>query len=312
MFRQLYRHPQLTEWAEQSRLRWTDEIKEKFFQETGSLIVGRNAPAHHQYLFEEKTIITPSDDETSSVYTRTDGLLDSPSYVQHLYSKCNPDYTTFSFACEIASINHKSNLWELHCNDGRSFEANTVVNAAGAWINSFLCDEQSQLQAEAQAYARHLFVVEGWDEGYMPSEECGYYWSEDSAWYMRRWDADSRLVSICDQVAADPNNFCPSPNREEILAHRLSAELPQQSQQLRLGRGWHCFRTYTEDQLPIFGFDDRASGFFWLAAFGGFGMSTSFAASLDAARLICGEQVAITKEFLPNRAAPSIRKLGNE
>ena len=74
---------------------------------------------------------------------------------------------------------------------------------------------------------------------------------------------------------------------------------------------WHCFRTYTDDQLPIWGFDPEAKGLFWLAAFGGFGMSTSFGATLDAAKAISGENIAISGDFSPSRVRKTASKHTN-
>ena len=136
----------------------------------------------------------------------------------------------------------------------------------------------------------------------MPAPNCGFFWDEDAAWYMRQWDNNSRLVSICDRVmVSDPDVFTANPQIMEEAADILMRALPEQASKISFTKTWHCFRTYTEDQLPIFGADPDISGLFWLGAFGGLGMSTSFAAALDAAALICGEKVELKDNFNPDR-----------
>jgi len=176
------------------------------------------------------------------------------------------------------------------------------VNAAGAWINSVFARDQQHLAVQAESFARHLFVIDGWRNGYMPQTGVGYFWDEASEYYMRLWFGDSRIVSLCDRVPATPAQFVPETGLITRLAEFLQDRFADQAQALRLLRSWFCFRTYAEDQLPLWGEDPAASGLFWLAAFGGFGMSTSYAAAADAARHIAGERSLSLPDFNPNRA----------
>jgi D-arginine dehydrogenase len=310
MFRQLYRHPQLTEWAYRSRLNWPEEIKEKTFKETGSYVVGRTIPNHHQFLFQQKNLsilkqvenseLTVTED-VSAVFTESDGLLDSCSYLQMLFKATDKNLATFKLNTEVTNLEKTAELWEVETKTGEKFSAPWVINCAGAWINKFLYNEFSSIKLNTNAFARHLFVVEGWDKNYMPENKCGFYWDEINSWYLRNWSESERLVSICDRAKADPDNFSHQQHLNEKVSKKLLSALPQQAEKLNLGRSWHCFRTYTEDQLPVWGEDPTYSGLFWLAAFGGFGMSTSFAASEDAALYISKGINNVEKDFLPIR-----------
>jgi D-arginine dehydrogenase len=175
------------------------------------------------------------------------------------------------------------------------------VNATGAWINSFIEIENGIHRVAAQPFARHLFAVIGWDADFMPAPNCGFYWDEVRNFYMRKWEQDARLVSICDQAPANPDSFSPDGSAKERLAEILCKVFPEMAANLRIATSWHCFRTYTEDQMPIWGSDPNVEQLFWLAAFGGYGMSTSFAAAQDAARLISGEDIQIGAAFSPGR-----------
>lgn len=300
MFRQLYRHPQLTDWAERSRLLWPEEVKQMAFKKTGSLIAGRKHNNHHSHLFTSRSLeFTNPSKNLPTVFTESDGLLDPHTYISRLMSLSNHHMLEFNFNTDIVRAEYISNLWNIKTRNGKTYQAPWIINAAGAWINTFL-DEK--LQLEAKAYARHLFVVKGFNPDFMPAPNCGFYWHEPEKWYMRHWDSESRLVSICEEIPANPDTFTPSGEEKESLAVKLLACLPESiAKNLCPGKNWFCFRTYTEDKLPIWGENPLSKGLFWLAAFGGFGMSTSFAASLDAARYIVGEKVKVSKDFQPRQ-----------
>jgi len=301
MLRQLYRHPQLSEWATRSINNIPKPLKEKHFIQSGSLIVGRELPDHHSELFKLKNLNTTRG-RTSAVYSKDDGLLDSPSYVNDLCSLSKEEGAKYLFKEEITNISKQSDTWILECKSGKKIKALQVVNAAGAWVNSFISQDSTLKRSNIKAYARHLLLIKGWQKGYMPQSDCGFYWDEREHWYMRKWDEDSRLVSICDQIACTPETFTPNINIAALASETLIRELPEQSSNLKLGRGWHCFRSYTEDKMPMFGEDEKHKGLFWLAGFGGYGMSTSFAASKDAALTLVGKKISISEDFLPTRA----------
>lgn len=303
MIRQLYRHPQLTAWAHRSVAEWPDVVKSRIFNQAGSMIVGRVAPGHHEWLFETETLSQTSQGVSKlvpAVRTVSDGLIDPSLYVDALYKLTDREYARYLFNHSVKAIEKEKSVWSVVANDGRRFSAPWIVNAAGAWAHDFLFPQADNC-VMARPYARHLFVVEGWERGYMPVPKVGYYWDEVSEWYLRRWDENSRLVSICDKTAVCPSLFCPTKGIAEKLSRKLIASLGSIADNLRLSRYWHCFRMYTADLLPIWGEDSLSPGLFWLAAFGGFGMSTSYAATEDAAKYICGQNVNISADFLPNR-----------
>lgn len=288
MIRQLYRNPQLTEWAARSIADMPVNLKELYFIQTGSLIVGRNVPDHHCDLFKQ---------EQNAVRCQTDGLLDSGSYVQALLVLAKTKGTKCFFKHQVESI-EKSNFWKITCSNKVTFQAQILVNASGAWLNDIA---NLPTKLKAKAYARHLAIVEGFPADYMPASDCGFYWDESEAWYVRKWGQTTRLVSVCDQVACDPESMPNSGEIKELIAKTLIRNLPEISNNLRIGNFWHCYRTYCEDRLPIIGPDLCDNSFFWLSGFGGFGMSTSYAATQDAARLILEKVCPNIENFSPAR-----------
>ncbi len=305
MMRALYRNPQLTEWAIKSIASWPKELSKNYFRQTGSLVVGREIPDHHPQVFTQRQHRTATGKILPAVFTATDGLLDSPAYVNHLLRLCDTSFVSKRLSTKVLDIERNGADWLVHCESGETFKTAQLVNAGGAWINQPLESHFSALQVDVKAYARHLLLVQDWPSKWMPCDDVGFYWDEDAGWYMRQWDADSRLVSICDQTPCIPERFVPAPDIAERTAVKLLDALPEIARELRIAHSWHCFRTYTEDQLPIIGQDPDCSGLYWFAAFGGFGMSTSFAAAADLAAILCGETLSVPQEFLPSRCRAS-------
>ena len=297
MLRHLYRHPQLTEWANASISLLPESLRNHAFRQTGSLIIGRDIPNHHQQLFTTRAHKIRQHNrvvEVPAVVTAADGLFDSQAYMRGLFELCASD-NNFLFGETVEHVERVANSIEVVTSSGLRIHTGIVVNAAGAWINRFLFGAS----VPVQCFARHLFVVDGFAPDDMPASDVGYVWEEGAEWYVRRWQRQSRLISLCDKIAADPDTYPPSVDKTpEVIGTAL---LFSKSSHLNIAKAWHCFRTYADDQLPIWGPDPRMPGLFWLAAFGGFGMSTAFAAAYDAARLISGELVTIESEFLPNR-----------
>ncbi|MDD2943710.1 MAG: FAD-dependent oxidoreductase, partial [bacterium] len=300
MMRQLYRNPQLTEWARRSIRSWPDKIRRKAFTQTGSTILGRKPCEHHPELFRETAAIVRGKN-IGGVLTSSDGLLDPHPLLSGLLAESR-SYCSEHYRHEVISLSKTSADWTVECRNGDKFTAPWVVNATGAWINKILKNNYPQLSLKTAPFARHLFVVDGWKTNkYLSEEEGGYFWDETGGWYMRRWTPTARLFSVCDMQQMTPENYQPDEQLELTLAKLLCDLFPHEAQDLRIGSSWHCFRTYTADQLPVWGKDTDCPGFFWLAAFGGYGMSTSFAAAEDAAEVIAADRNILYSEFCPSR-----------
>ena len=299
MFRQLYHHPQLTEWAKRSKQLWAKEIIENSFVETGSLIIGRHSPGHHQELFENRNIQL-NEGSVPAVFTKTDGLFSPPKYARNIFANTDRNYVRFFFNTQCSSIEKLPICWHAKTMDGKEFFAPWIVNCTGAWVNDILKSRCRNLEVSTEAFARHLFVVDTWSKQSELRQNTGYCWEEETGWYVRDWGEDTELFSICDKTPAFPDTFRPDSSVNKRAEEMLSSICTDGGPDIK--DSWYCFRTYTKDQMPIWGEDPEAPGLFWLAAFGGLGMSTSFAATYDACDYIVGKSVNISQDFLPGRA----------
>jgi glycine/D-amino acid oxidase-like deaminating enzyme len=300
MIRQLYKNPYLTDWAERSVAGFPKDIKEKCFKTTGSLIVGRTIPEHHRYLFEQKMLILKSG-QFPAVYTKSDGLLDSGSYVEAL-RESTKDKLAFLKNTNVNKIVADGDQWIIKLESGEQLDSSIIVNATGAWFNSILPAEHPKFKIEA--FRRHLMVSKNWGEASLfdPNKEIpkfGFYWDEAHEWYMRDWGEGEKLVSACEKIPSDPDSNPDLEGIEYELSEKLKKPYPGVYSEISIGKSWYCFRTYTKSELPIWGKDPYNSNLFHIGAFGGFGMSTSYAATMDLSKFILGVESFDYKMFDP-------------
>ncbi len=308
MIRQLYKNPYLTSWAKRSISLYPDTVKEKCFKQTGSLILGRTVPEHHRDLFEQK-LISFKKGKYPAVYTKTDGLLDSGAYVEGL-KFMSKDLVDFYLNTKIKKCIREGSAWLLLDESDREIKSQIVVNASGAWFNSALPENHPKFKV--QAYRRHLMLGKGFENCKIFDQdsalnrdlpEFGYFWDEIHEWYMRDWGrkegTGERLLSACEKVSSEPESEEIPASLEFELSEKLRKTYPDIYNKIKIGRSWYCFRTYNKQELPIWGKDPYNESLYHLGAFGGFGMSTSLAATFDLAELILGKEDHCYQDFDP-------------
>jgi D-arginine dehydrogenase len=91
------------------------------------------------------------------------------------------------------------------------------------------------------------------------------------------------LASPADETPSPPTDAAPEEIDIAICVERIqaAADIPVR----RIAHSWAGLRTFAPDHVPAIGYDPLASGFFWCAGQGGYGMQTSPAAAALGAAL---------------------------
>lgn len=97
-------------------------------------------------------------------------------------------------------------------------------------------------------------------------------------------DAGLILASPLDETPSEPCDVQPEEIDVAMIAQRIEEATTLSVRRIR--RRWAGLRTFTPSRTPIFEFDERAEGFFWLAGQGGYGIQTAPAISARAADAI--------------------------
>ena len=192
--------------------------------------------------------------------------------------------------------------WRARLEDGGVIEAAAVVNAAGAWA-----DRVAAMAGAAplglQPLRRTIILLDppqGLDIAAWPVVS-----DIDEAFYFKP-EAGMILASPADETPSDPQDAAPDELDIAVCVDRLqrAADLPAR----RVARSWAGLRTFAPDRVPVFGYDPRATGFFWFAGQGGYGMQTAPAAARLGAALARGEgapEDLVGRGFLAEQVSPA-------
>ena len=183
---------------------------------------------------------------------------------------------------EVVRLERKDGRWLIRLRDGEAIAAANVVNAAGAWADvlaalagvapvglvpkrrtAFTFDSPPGLAIE------HLPMAIDFDETFYFKPQVGQF-----------------LASPADETPSPPCDAQPEEMDIALAVDRIEAATTLQIR--RIKNKWAGLRSFVADKNLVVGYDDAASGFFWLAGQGGYGIQTGAAAGRLAAGLALG------------------------
>jgi D-arginine dehydrogenase len=224
---------------------------------------------------------------------RTDGLLgglgdddamdiDVDALLQGWLSRARHAGAVLWTGAELQSARRDGAGWTIALADGRSARAALLVDAAGAWADA-VAARAGVAPLGLQPKRRSAFVFDppaGVDVRRWPTV-CAV----DESWYVKP-DAGRLLGSPANADPVDAHDVLP----EELDIATAIARIEERTTLSirRPQRTWAGLRTFARDGEPVIGFDDAASGFFWLAGQGGYGIQSAAGAARLAEALIAG------------------------
>lgn len=185
---------------------------------------------------------------------------------------------------EVTSLEWTGSLWRVRTRD-TEYQARVVVNAAGAWADPVAAlASVPPLGIEPRRRSALTFAAPG---------VCGFdRWplaigvGED--WYFKP-DAGVLLGSCANADPVEPQDVQPEELDIALAIDRI--ETMTSLSITRPIRTWAGLRSFVEDGDLVGGFDPAASGFFWLAGQGGYGIQTSPAMGEVCAALVLGQPI---------------------
>ncbi|WP_374665071.1 NAD(P)/FAD-dependent oxidoreductase [Ramlibacter sp.] len=180
---------------------------------------------------------------------------------------------------EVRSVQRVGDQWEVHAGEHR-VRAPVLVNAAGAWAD-VVGTLAGARPIGLQPKRRSAFIFappEGCDASRWPMT-AGV--TED--WYIKP-DAGMLLGSPANVDPVPPHDVQPEEMDIAIAIDRIQSLTTLTIR--RPTRTWAGLRSFVADGDLVGGWDDRAPGFFWVAAQGGYGIQTSAAMGEACAALI--------------------------
>jgi len=182
---------------------------------------------------------------------------------------------------EVSSLSHHAGHWHVQ-GPALAVEADVIVNAGGAWADS-VASLAGLGRLGLIPYRRTAFLFDppvGTDCRQWPmvvdAEEQFYFKPE--AGRLLGSLAEENATTPCDAQPDDLDVATAVDRIEQVLAFPIH----------RVDTPWTGLRTFGPDRDPVSGFDPRASGFYWHAGLGGYGIQTAPAISDFAASAVLG------------------------
>jgi D-arginine dehydrogenase len=197
--------------------------------------------------------------------------------VAALHAACLQGQTVVTRARMIGA--RRNGRWRIETTAG-PFEADILVNAAGAWADdvAVMAGERplgiqpyrrtiAQLRIDPPAPADLPLVIDAAERFYFKPETGGRLW-----------------LSPHDETPCVAHDCAPEELDVAIAIDRMERAVDWRVAAVE--RKWAGLRSFAPDRLPVYGYGGRS--FFWFAGQGGFGIQTAPAAARLAAALILG------------------------
>ena len=189
---------------------------------------------------------------------------------------------------EVTGISKNSDGWTINCRD-QIFSAPVIVNAAGAWADNIAkLAGLSECGLEPKRRSAALIDISDHTPDCRDVSNWPLTVGAGNTFYFRPMGG-KLMVSPADETITEPHDAWADDmalaGAMELLHEAIGYEVT------RLEHSWAGLRTFAPDGDPVVGFDPEASGFFWLAGQGGYGIQTSPALSKFAAAQILQQDI---------------------
>jgi D-arginine dehydrogenase len=183
----------------------------------------------------------------------------------------------------VVDVRHSSTGWRVTTAKGETYEAAILVNAAGAWA-----DRVAEIAGVApiglQPLLRSVFMV-GVPPDLKDADRIPLTADLDMNFYFKP-ESGQFLCSPADEIPSQPCDARP----DELQIARAIDEIQRWTtiDATHVKSSWGGLRSFTYDRSPIACFEPDASGFFWFAGQGGYGIQTAPALARCAASVVRG------------------------
>ena len=182
----------------------------------------------------------------------------------------------------VQSIKRRAGAWHVATEQGESFSAPILVNAAGAWADAVA--GLAGVQPLGLEPKRRTIITFDAPPG-TTLDALPFAKTVGDELYFAP-ESGRLFASPMDEVPSDPCDAQPDDYEVALAAFRMEERTIVKVE--RIHSKWSGLRTFAPDRHPVAGFAPDAEGFFWLAGQGGFGLQTSPAMAAVAASLIAG------------------------
>lgn len=188
---------------------------------------------------------------------------------------------------KLIRAKREAGTWVVTTENGSTFKASTLVNAAGAWADSVA--EVAGASPLGIAPLRRTMVQ--LRLGRTGLRDLPLVDDSEGTFYFKG-EGDNRVwLTPHDEAPSEPCDARPEEMDVALAIDRFQKVVDWPIE--RVERTWAGLRSFAPDRLPVYGFDESVPGFFWCAGQGGFGIQTSPAAAKMAAASLLEEDAPL-------------------
>lgn len=189
---------------------------------------------------------------------------------------------------ELIRAEYAGGAWTVHTRT-RTLRAHVLINCAGAWAD--MVAARCGLTPLGLVPMKRTVLETTLEPHPLAPHDHGpfVFWNGHELLYADFKPNHRVLLSPADEQVSQPCDAHADEIDLGIAIERLH-ERTHLSVVHSRGRHWAGLRTFAADRKPVIGWSDEAPFFFWSAAYGGFGIECSPAASALAADLVLGEK----------------------
>ncbi len=290
IFRSYEADPTLSLLVKNSYLKFQDKqlAEEQILNQCGLLIdpveidyyeegfVNRHADADG-LLSQKQRLELPGGTHVKGRLIRGNGIVDVHRLQQYFITQAKRFGAVFRFQEEVKKLgtNNGRIEWFETSQTGR-VEPETgdwlLVNAAGSWAPE-IAKANGLWSPPVIPHKRHLFFITGPKNEMNPLANLPVLWDEKRDIYLKP-EAGGFLSTHCDQRPAASDDFSPDEGQTLRFMESLLDVYPFLGN-FTVSRYWACLRTFSFDTLPVVGIDPSIENLFWVAGWGGRGITIS-------------------------------------
>jgi D-arginine dehydrogenase len=218
---------------------------------------------------------------TGAVWEPACADIDVAALHEHYLAGAARGGVTLATRTRVAAAQRNGSGWRLDTERGESLRARVLVNAAGAWADSFAALAEAR-PLGIQPLRRTVAQVR---TDPPPPADLPLVLDIAGRFYFKP-ESGKLWLSPHDEEPSPP---CDAAPEELAIAQAIDRfEAVVDWRVLAVERKWAGLRSFAPDRLPVYGYDPRAEGLFWFAGQGGFGIQTAPAAARLGAQLLLG------------------------
>jgi D-arginine dehydrogenase len=184
---------------------------------------------------------------------------------------------TFQQKEKVNSLEHKDSIWRIN----KKFQANMIVNAAGAWADQI--GQLAGTQTLRLKPKKRNICIAKIDEQFGDVSTWPLCLDIDEKFYFKP-SGEHLLITPADEISSNAHDAQADELQIALGIDRVQKVLDIEF--THLIRQWAGLRTFSEDRSPVVGFDPKVKNFFWIAGQGGYGIQMAPALAKLAAGII--------------------------